>query len=96
MTLPRSTADDPARPEPRAPVWWGAYDVEQHQTRRWEVGPLVLLVERRVAEWRGVLMSVASEHPRALEHPAPRRALTGGAVAIGQPATVEGSRDPAA
>ena len=32
--------------------WWGSWQLGEGEARRWEIGPLRLLVERREREWR--------------------------------------------
>ena len=42
------TDSDPARAE----SWWGDFEIPEGEARRWQIGPLSLLVEHRPGEWR--------------------------------------------
>lgn len=36
----------------KSTVWWGTYHLEENQNRYWEIGPLLLGIERLAQEWR--------------------------------------------
>jgi hypothetical protein len=33
-------------------TWWGQYSLDANQTAQWEIGPLMLAIQRRVDEWQ--------------------------------------------